>query len=61
MGRKLMLAFEKKARELGCCKVTLEVRGTNEPAKALYSKLAYSRGRFGPGNEVVESWEKKFR
>ncbi|MCI0538919.1 MAG: GNAT family N-acetyltransferase [Verrucomicrobiales bacterium] len=61
LGRKLMLAFEEKARELGCCKITLEVREVNDPAKGLYRGLQYSRGRFGPRNEVVEFWEKNFQ
>lgn len=39
LGRKLMLAFEEKARELGCCKITLEVREVNNPAKTLYRGL----------------------
>jgi ribosomal protein S18 acetylase RimI-like enzyme len=57
-GRKLMLAFEEKARELDCCKVTLEVRETNEPAKALYRGLEYSRGSIGPQSELVQFLEK---
>ncbi len=54
-----MLAFETKARELGCCKVTLEVRKSNELAKALYRGLAYRRGTFGPRNDALQFWERR--
>lgn len=59
IAKKLMLAFEAKAHELGCCKVTLEVREGNEQAKALYSVLEYRRGTFGPRNDVLEFWERR--
>lgn len=43
VGRALLDELEKRARERGCCKITLEVRDTNDRAKALYRR----RG-FGP-------------
>ena len=60
IAKKLMLAFEARTRELGCCKVTLEVREGNEQAKALYSALEYRRGTFGPHNDALEFWERLF-
>lgn len=59
IGRKLMLAFERKARELNRSKVSLEVRVSNARAKVLYSSIGFSRGTFGPAGEHVEFWEKK--
>lgn len=59
IAKKLMLAFEAKAHELGCCKVTLEVRESNERAKALYSVLGYRQGTFGPCNDALEFWERR--
>ena len=41
VGRKLLAAVEAEARALGCCKVTLEVRSDNEPAKALYRQVGF--------------------
>lgn len=55
-----MCAFEQKAQALDCCKVSLEVRESNEPAKTLYKRMDYSQGRFGPQNDLLEFWEKEF-
>ena len=59
IARHLVLAFENKARALGCCKVSLEVREHNESARALYGSLAYRRATFGPQDDILEFWEKK--
>jgi hypothetical protein len=45
MGRKLMLAFEKKARELGCCKVSLNSRKQNTRRRLPFEQLARCAGR----------------
>ena len=37
VGRALLEAVEAGARSLDCCRVTLEVRQDNEPARALYA------------------------
>jgi len=42
IGRKLIDAVESKARELGCCKLTLEVRSDNVNAQALYSRTGFT-------------------
>lgn len=43
IGKKLMLEVEKKARALGCGKLTLEVRLDN-PAEKLYRSLGFTSG-----------------
>lgn len=42
-GRQLLTAVDKKAVELGCCKITLEVQENNHHAQALYSAAGFSR------------------
>jgi ribosomal protein S18 acetylase RimI-like enzyme len=44
IGRRLLAAVESAARTLGCCKVTLEVRDDNAPARHLYRALGYGDG-----------------
>lgn len=41
VGQALLAAVEEHARELGCCKVTLEVRSDNERAMASYRRAGY--------------------
>src|SRR5208282_2041020 len=43
LGKRMLETIEAKARELGCCKLTLEVREDNEPARMLYSKFKFAR------------------
>jgi GNAT superfamily N-acetyltransferase len=43
VGALLIEAAEKKALELGCCKLTLEVR-TDNPAERLYRRLGFTDG-----------------
>ena len=43
IGSALLADLERRARERGCCRITLEVHDTNEAAKRLYS-----RSGFGP-------------
>jgi len=47
IGRKLLGAVEVRARELGCCKLTLEVLEHNRRARGLYG--SYGFGHFAPG------------
>lgn len=47
IGRKLLAAVEARARELGCGKITLEVRADNHRARGLYDSFG-----FGAGSEV---------
>jgi ribosomal protein S18 acetylase RimI-like enzyme len=41
VGRKLLAAVEAHARQLGCCKVTLEVRSDNVRAQGLYRSVGF--------------------
>ena len=47
VGRLLLQAVEAKARELGCGKVTLEVREDNTPARRLYQRFGFRDGEGG--------------
>jgi GNAT superfamily N-acetyltransferase len=48
VGRKLLAAVEAKARELGCCKMTLEVLEKN-PALQLYEAAGFVSYDYGNG------------
>ena len=41
VGRALLLAAERHARERGCCKLTLEVREDNVTARGLYAERGF--------------------
>lgn len=47
IGSRLLEAVEREARERGCCKVTLEVREDNAPARGLYARRGYGAGASG--------------
>ena len=44
VGRRLLERVESKARELGCCKLTLEVREDNDRAQRLYRSIGFDGG-----------------
>lgn len=44
IGAQILLAVEKKARELGCCKVTLEVQQENQRARKVYTAAGFASG-----------------
>jgi GNAT superfamily N-acetyltransferase len=48
IGRRLMGAIEQRARELGCCKLTLEVQENNHRARALYEAAGFSQMMYVP-------------
>lgn len=48
VGRLLLAAVEEKARELGCCKVTLEVL-ENNPARQIYEAAGFIAPDYGNG------------
>ncbi|HEX5104599.1 MAG TPA: GNAT family N-acetyltransferase [Pirellulaceae bacterium] len=54
VGRALLAAVERHARELGCCKVTLEVRSDN-----LRAMGAYRRADFEPTEPQTWFWTRK--
>ena len=46
VGRQLLAAVENKAREMGCCKVTLEVLENNQRALKLYAAAGFARATY---------------
>ena len=46
VGRLLLSAVERKAREMGCCKVTLEVLENNRPAMRMYTAAGFARATY---------------
>ena len=59
VGRRLLEAAETQAKELGCCKVTLEVRADNTRAIEVYKQFGFSD--FMTGDEQIPTYflEKK--
>ncbi|MFW5760658.1 MAG: GNAT family N-acetyltransferase [Cyclobacteriaceae bacterium] len=53
VGRALLREIESIARKKNCCKITLEVRIDNQPAKALYQKEG-----FADGDPPMHFWSK---
>jgi len=64
IGRRLLAAVEERARALGCCRITLEVRGDNRVAQGLYRSVGFVGGAGAPGEalggrpEQTFFWEK---
>lgn len=57
-GRALMEAAESLARELGCCKLTLEVLAGNVKAQAAYASLGYAAYELDPAMGKAQFWQK---
>jgi ribosomal protein S18 acetylase RimI-like enzyme len=55
---KLLERIEALARELGCCRISLEVREDNTAARALYRKFGFDQGVLGPDRVRMEFWAK---
>ncbi|QDT69496.1 putative acetyltransferase [Planctomycetes bacterium MalM25] len=49
VGRALLGAVEQYARELGCCKLTLEVLQNNTRAKVLYESFGFRQATYADG------------
>jgi ribosomal protein S18 acetylase RimI-like enzyme len=58
VGRRLLAQVEARARTLGCCKLTLEVREDNHPAQHLYQELGFGNG-YQDGAVPVRFLEKR--
>jgi ribosomal protein S18 acetylase RimI-like enzyme len=58
VGRLLLAKIETKARELNCCRLTLEVRKDNEVARGLYRKAGFAHVQVGPNQIPMEFWRK---
>jgi GNAT superfamily N-acetyltransferase len=48
VGRRLLEAIEKGAREMGCCKLTLEVLENNQRAMAIYLTAGFKQLTYQP-------------
>jgi ribosomal protein S18 acetylase RimI-like enzyme len=59
IARALLDAVESRARELGCCKLTLEVQENNREALRLYGSFGFVDGRYEPEAGTVLFREKK--
>jgi ribosomal protein S18 acetylase RimI-like enzyme len=53
LGKALLEAITQRALEMGCCKVTLEVRDDNEVAQNAYKSMGW-----GDCDPVMHYWEK---
>jgi GNAT superfamily N-acetyltransferase len=58
IGRMLLERIEAKARELNCCRLTLEVREDNHVARGLYRKVGFDRALVGANSIPMEFWRK---
>ncbi len=56
---KLLDRIERLARDLGCCKITLEVLEGNLPARRAYEKSGFAGYRLDPRMGHALFWEKK--
>lgn len=43
LGRSLLAAIEREARERGCCKLTLEVQENNSRARSIYRQFGFAQ------------------
>jgi len=58
IGAMLLERIETRARELNCCRITLEVREDNRVARGLYRKVGFDRVVVGAERIVLEFWHK---
>lgn len=49
VSRRIFEAIEKRARELGCCKLTLEVLENNQRARGVYAAAGFAAPSYAPG------------
>lgn len=59
VGKQLLAALEDRARQLGCCKITLEVLEGNDVAQRLYRKLGYEGYSLDEDTGRAMFWQKK--
>lgn len=58
-GTMFLNQIEQRARERGCCKVTLEVYARNARAKALYERQGYQGSQPEDSDQIVYALSKK--
>jgi ribosomal protein S18 acetylase RimI-like enzyme len=49
IGRRLLEAVERKARDVGCCKLTLEVAENNDLARRIYRAAGFAQAQYASG------------
>ena len=58
LSRQLFEFVFKAAKELGCCKITLEVLENNEVAKKAYTRFGFQPYRLTEAGGVAQFWQK---
>jgi len=58
IGRMLLERIEARAREMNCCRITLEVREDNRVARGLYRKAGFDRVAVGAERVPLDFWHK---
>jgi GNAT superfamily N-acetyltransferase len=58
IGAMLLERIEARARDLNCCRITLEVREDNRVARGLYRKVGFDRVVVGAKRIALEFWHK---
>jgi ribosomal protein S18 acetylase RimI-like enzyme len=61
VSKKMLDKVEEIAKSKGCCKITLEVLGNNEIAKAAYSKFGFSGYELEPKAGAALFWQKQLK
>jgi len=61
ISQKMLDKVEEIAKSKGCCKVTLEVLGNNEIAKAAYRKFGFSGYELDPKAGTALFWQKQLK
>ncbi len=59
VGRRLLASVEQRARQLQCCRLTLEVMEENAPARGLYETFGFDDPDLGAGTEPVRFLSKR--
>ena len=58
LSHRILDAIERRARQIGCCKITLEVLQGNHPAKRSYEKFGFRSYELDPELGSALFWEK---
>jgi ribosomal protein S18 acetylase RimI-like enzyme len=59
VGQKLLARIEQRARDLGCCKLTLEVQENNTRAMRLYTRFGFEAFELASEAGRALFWQKK--
>jgi GNAT superfamily N-acetyltransferase len=59
VGQKLLARIEQRARDLGCCKLTLEVQENNSRAMRLYTRFGFEAYELASEAGRALFWQKK--